>query len=183
MTRSQSAEEDKARSCSETRSIFINSPGRDVHFSSSFSGRHMYWSLQAASFGEAAQQSWSHLSDVLVSPGNNYTAKSRTYWFYPLLPSDPSRIHFLCLCWKSSYSSFHVTFPPFLPNWQAIRTSFFPSVITTVRKSRETAMSIGQGASFGGVWRSWAQQCHRPLLAVGSKPPVSHQYHLARFVD
>lgn len=145
MTPAQSAEEHKARICSETHSIFINSPGSDVHFSSSFSGRCTYWSLQAASFREAAQQSWSHLLHVLISSGNNYTPKSRTSWFYPLPPSDPSRIHFLCLCWKSSYSSFHITFPLFLPNWQATRTSFFPKLQHQQEKQRD-----GSGYWAGG---------------------------------
>lgn len=163
MTRSQSAGEHKARSCSETHSIFINGSGRDVHFSSSFSGRCAYWSLQAASFREAAQQSWSHLPDVLVSSGNNCTPKSRASCFYAFPLSNPSRIQFLYLCWKTSYSSFRITFPLFLPNWQASRTSIF-SLNYSHRKSRQPAMGTGQGASFGGAWGSWTQQCHHPLL-------------------
>lgn len=171
----------KARRCSETHSIFISSPRRDMHSSSSFSGRPVYWSLQAASFREAAQQFQSHLPDVLITSGNNYTPKSSTCHFYSLLPSDPSRIHFLCLCWKSS--SFLSTFPLFPPNWQATRTYFFTLVTTTDKKSRETEVSIGQRATFHRVCVSWAWQCHYTHLGMGSKLLRSQQCNLAGLVD
>lgn len=122
---------------------------------------------------EAAQQSWSHLPDVLVSPGNNCPAKSRTSCFYPLPPSDPSRIHFLCLWWKLSYSSFHITFPTLSSKLVSHQNLFFFFPLNyshQQEKQRDSNGHWGRGASLGGVWGSWAQWCHRPLLPANEPP-------------
>lgn len=161
MTPSQSAEEYRARSCSETHSIFINSPGRDVHSSSSSSGRHMYWSLQAASFREAAQQSW---SICWMSSGKNYAPESRHPDFILFrLQTSPEFTFSVCAehlvaaaSLSPSHSSFQTGKPPEPP--------FFSTYSHQQEKQREVA-GVGQGASFGEVWGSiahslvWGASC------------------------
>lgn len=110
--------------------------------------------------------------------------------FHILPPSSLYGIYFLCLCWQSHCSSFHITFPLLLPNWQVTRAPFFNlNYSHQEEKQRDgdgcqvRAEGIGQGGSFSRVWGSWAQQCSHPLLAVGSKLLMSSQYNPAGFID